>query len=95
MKFKLAALILNMTICVAIAFAQDRPPRRNDGSHPPPRDGGRPPRLGGPERGAQLYSIEQALSDQAQLHTIAFSGLAFMNGDFSTTTSAWCRTLTN
>ena len=28
------------------------------------------------------YSIEQATSDRAQLHTIAFDGLAFLTGDF-------------
>ncbi len=36
----------------------------------------------GPER----YSIEQAISDEAQLHTIAFSGLAFLTGDFGAST---------
>ncbi len=35
---------------------------------------------------AQRYSIEQAVSDQAQLHTIAFSGLAFITGDFGAAT---------
>lgn len=35
---------------------------------------------------AQKYSIEQALSDQAQLHTIAFNGLAFLTGDFGADT---------
>ncbi len=34
----------------------------------------------------QKYSIEQAVSDQAQLHTIAFSGLAFITGDFGAST---------
>jgi hypothetical protein len=32
------------------------------------------------------YSIEQAVSDQAQLHTIAFDGLAFLTGDFGADT---------
>jgi Spy/CpxP family protein refolding chaperone len=32
------------------------------------------------------YSIEQAVSDNAQLHTIAFSGLAFLTGDFGACT---------
>jgi hypothetical protein len=32
------------------------------------------------------YSIEQAVSDRAQLHTIAFNGLAFMTGDFGSST---------
>jgi Spy/CpxP family protein refolding chaperone len=34
----------------------------------------------------QQYSIEQAMSDQAQLHTIAFNGLAFITGDFGADT---------
>ena len=41
----------------------------------PPRD--RPRRDEG-----KRYSIEQAVSDKAQLHTIAFDGLAFLTGDF-------------
>ena len=40
-------------------------------------------RLGARNRWAMgEYSIEQAISDQAQLHTIAFDGLAFLTGDF-------------
>ncbi|MBM4017017.1 MAG: periplasmic heavy metal sensor [Planctomycetes bacterium] len=43
-----------------------------------------------PEQGRrgprQRYSIEQAVSDQAQLHTIAFSGLAFISGDYGACT---------
>lgn len=35
---------------------------------------------------AQKYTIEQAVSDRAQLHTIAFSGLAFITGDFGAST---------
>jgi len=31
---------------------------------------------------AKRYSIEQAVSDRAQLHTIAFDGLAFVTGNF-------------
>lgn len=34
-----------------------------------------------PRSPQQQYSIEQAISQQAQLHTIAFSGLAFVTGD--------------
>ncbi len=40
---------------------------------PPPRE---------QREGGQRYSIEQATSDRAQLHTIAFDGLAFLTGDF-------------
>lgn len=32
--------------------------------------------------GSKRYSIEQATSDRAQLHTIAFDGLAFLTGNF-------------
>lgn len=35
---------------------------------------------------AQDYSIAQAISERAQLHTIAFSGLAFLTGDFGAST---------
>lgn len=47
-----------------------------------PRDEIRPPR---PDR-AGGYSIEQATSDRAQLHTIAFDALAFLTGDFAANT---------
>lgn len=43
--------------------------------------GQQPPR---PER--QRYSISQATSDKAQLHTISFSALAFITGDFGAST---------
>jgi len=46
----------------------------------------RPPRQGPGPGGPQRYSIEQAMSDKAQLHTIAFSGLAFITGDFGADT---------
>ena len=36
--------------------------------------------------GQKKYSIEQAISDRAQLTTIAFSGLAFISGDFGAST---------
>lgn len=38
------------------------------------------------KKGGEKYSLEQALSDNAQLHTIAFSGLAFLTGDFGAAT---------
>jgi hypothetical protein len=37
-------------------------------------------------RGQGQYSIEQAISDRAQLNTIAFDGLAFLTGDFGCNT---------
>jgi hypothetical protein len=53
--------------------------------------GGAPGRETGPGRGSKQgaagqYSLEQAVSDRAQLHTIAFSGLAFLTGDFGAST---------
>lgn len=43
---------------------------------------GQPARSQGESGGARKYSLEQALSDRAQLNTIAFDGLAFLTGDF-------------
>ncbi len=37
-------------------------------------------------RGGRRYSIDQAVSDRAQLHTVAFSGVAFLSGDFGAAT---------
>lgn len=37
-------------------------------------------------RDKKQYNIEQATSDRAQLHTVAFSGLAFMTGNFGADT---------
>lgn len=54
---------------------------------PRPRETGgrerRPPREG---RQGGGYSLEQAISDRAQLHTIAFSGLAFLTGEWGAST---------
>jgi Spy/CpxP family protein refolding chaperone len=41
---------------------------------------------GAESRGQGRYSIEQAVSDRAQLNTIAFDGLAFLTGDFGCNT---------
>lgn len=66
------------------------PPERPEGDRPPRRErkNNEPPRKGAPEgrRGPGGYSIEQAISDRAQLHTIAFDGLAFLTGDFACNT---------
>jgi len=56
---------------IAVVPAQQRPP----GPPRPPRQPGEGP------RGRGGYSIEQAISDRAQLNTIAFDGLAFLTGD--------------
>lgn len=72
------------------AAADRRPARRADagqserGQRRQPRDR-REPRDARRSQGDQgrQYSLEQATSDQAQLHTIAFDGLAFLTGDFA------------
>lgn len=50
----------------------------------------RPERKDRPERkerpNQKEYSIEQAISERAQLHTIAFSGLAFITGSYGANT---------
>ena len=83
-RFVLAAagLILGLWFLGPVAAAGE--PRGDR----PPRDDRRPrPEQGQEQRGGpQQYSIEQAVSDQAQLHTIAFSGLAFVTGDFGAAT---------
>ena len=51
------------------------------------RDGkGRPEPKDEQSHGQGQYTIEQAISDRAQLSTIAFSGLAFLTGDFGAAT---------
>lgn len=44
--------------------------------------GNQPPREQTRNGGGGKYSLEQAISDRAQLNTIAFDGLAFLSGDF-------------
>ena len=62
-----------------VGGGNDRPPREvgaaqgsNERQEPRGREAG----------GQGGYSIEQAVSDRAQLNTIAFDGLAFLTGDF-------------
>ena len=54
----------------------DRAQGGDDRPEPPGRQPG----------GQGQYSIEQAISDRAQLNTIAFDGLAFLTGDFGCNT---------
>ena len=71
------------------------PGRRAQRSGQSPLDASRPAPPDHPEAGkehpprrheGQKYSIDQAISDQAQLHTIAFDALAFLTGDFAADT---------
>ena len=73
MKTGTIVLALAVGLCFACASAEGQ------GKRPP---GPPPDRAEGPGR----YSIEQACSDRAQLTTIAFSGLAFITGDFGACT---------
>ncbi|MEI8164679.1 MAG: hypothetical protein WCI19_16215, partial [Betaproteobacteria bacterium] len=81
MKTNLKVLSVALGLVASAAMAQDRPPR-----DPPPREGrewSQPQqRNQQPRESGRRYSIEQAISDRAQLHTIAFDGLAFLTGDF-------------
>jgi hypothetical protein len=63
-----------------------RPPRVEETDRGPSERRGsenRRPPAGDPKK---QYSLEQATSNQAQLHTIAFDGLAFLTGDFGSDT---------
>ncbi len=88
MKTRTAILALVLSFPVYPVLAEEPPPQDRP---PPPRDQPRPPRerqqpqpRGQQPRDSNVkrYSIEQAISDQAQLHTIAFDALAFLTGDF-------------
>lgn len=59
------------------------PPDREQDRRPRPSEREPGPR---PREARDRYSIEQATSDRAQLHTIAFDGLAFLTGDFGSDT---------
>jgi len=75
-------ILLAAWMATPTTFAQrpDRDHRRNPNrERREPRDDRRP-------KGGQRYSIEQAVSDRGQLHTIAFSGVAFLTGDFGAST---------
>ena len=55
-------------------------------AHAEKKEGGNQGNKGSRNAPSGTYSIEQAVSDRAQLHTIAFSGLAFITGDFGAST---------
>ena len=70
---------------------RNRHPKRRDpedmGRDDRRRSGRREKRTPKPHAsGGQGYSITQAVSDKAQLNTIAFNGLAFLTGDFESDT---------
>ena len=64
-----------------------RPPPRNEEVASVQEDRRQPQARRSPRRDqGRQYSLEQATSDEAQLHTIAFDGLAFLTGDFGSDT---------
>ncbi len=68
-----------LTVLATLAALAGLAPRALAQDGPPP---GPPPRGPRPQDAPKRYSLEQAVSDRAQLHTIAFDGLAFLTGDF-------------
>ena len=71
MKTTMRLITMAVVLLAMEATAQDNPPpTRSAPDHSPPGPPG------------QRYSIQQATSDGAQVHTIAFDGLAFLTGDF-------------
>ena len=67
-----------------------RPPNREGGQSPDAQPKGGQQAGGGENQpgphGQNQYTLAQAVSDRAQLCTIAFSGLAFLTGDFGADT---------
>ena len=57
-----------------------------EGAQPPAGGDQRPVPQDQEEHGHGQYSVKQAISDRAQLSTIAFSGLAFVTGEFGAST---------
>ena len=57
-------------------------PERGRGQAAAERGAQEPAQRSATGQGGSRYSLEQAMSDRAQLSTIAFDGLAFLTGDF-------------
>ena len=75
-KLLAAGLVMAIGILFIAYTAHAQVPVRGDTRRTPWNDQDSP-RPGG----SRQYSLEQPVSDEAQLHTIAFSGLAFITGD--------------
>jgi hypothetical protein len=73
------SICLTATGCLAAPGQGGRPPRPNGPQQGPP-PGPPPGPQQGPQGGPQVMDMEQTLSEGAQLHTIAFSGFAFLTG---------------
>ncbi len=94
-KGKTLLLIALIALLVFNVFSQEKrnqpsnnkkPTRENRKGEKLSSDRNRQDRPHDNREGKQRYSLEQAMSDKAQLHTIAFSGLAFVTGDFGAAT---------
>ena len=74
-KIMKIVLIIAFFICMVFVFAEDSkgPGKKDKDKQEKKAPSGR-------------YTIEQSVSDKAQLHTLAFSGLAFMTGTFGADT---------
>lgn len=64
----------------------NRPPRRENGQEYRNNEGQGIEKPRDKKDNKQTYSLEQAMSKEAQLHTISFNGLAFITGDFGAAT---------
>ncbi len=74
MKNLISVVLLMAIVFASPAFAQKKPGK----------DPARPPK--GKQSPSEQYTIDQSVSDKAQLSTIAFSALAFMTGTFGADT---------
>ena len=80
MKLRFIAFCLMTTLLFASCLSAQAKERQPKG---PAADRNQPKNEGTP---AERYTLEQAISDQAQLNTIAFNGLAFLTGTFGADT---------
>ncbi|MEN9840784.1 MAG: hypothetical protein RL376_584 [Verrucomicrobiota bacterium] len=81
----LALLALLASLSVPLLRSE---PGQPPSPQPPPRQDSDRPKKKRDQAGsnADNYTLAQAMSDNAQLHTIAFNGLAFLTGDFGAST---------
>ncbi len=85
---RLVLLLLASLFTVPAVRAQAGGPDAPDSPPPGQRERPRPPKKDRLRSAAPAdnYTLAQATSDNAQLHTIAFNGLAFLTGDFGAST---------
>ena len=82
-----AALLTLLLVAESAAQGPGRGGRKDAGERDGKGGGQRERQHGGqPAGGKSEYTLDQAISDRAQLNTIAFSGVAFLSGDFAAST---------